>query len=259
MKISTLSILTLLACLCLSSADAAVVEYAAGHGDIGLAFENGELELHYHFGDGAVLDGAPLVGDLEVDPADAYVRVGDNANVPILDALMFLRPSPNDPVWVLPQSGTNADAAGLPFLGIATEELQSTDFSSATISLTDFSGPGQFALWQGSGANSDDVKWQTSNGLNDPLNPDDLTLGIGSHDHFQYGFTAEGVYDLELTAVANRVGGGSVTDVGTFRFVVGTATAVPEPGSLAALAIGSGAIALMRRRRNGTKLVAGLN
>lgn len=221
------------------SAQAAPLEYSLGHADIGLAYEGGELELHYHFGSGAVLDGTPSLVDLELQPEAAYVRVPDSA-VRMPGVVPFLGTSVTDPVWVLPPSNTS----GLPFLGIAAEDLESSEIASATISLTDFRGPGQFALWQG--VFSPTVFWQTNDGLS---STDLLNVAIGGHDHYSYGFTAEGVYDLEFFAQANLDGGGSVTDVGVFRFVVGNSTVVPEPTGFAVLvAAGFGVIGCRRRR-----------
>ena len=60
------------------SIDAALVEYSAGHADIGVALENGDLELHYHFGGNAVLDGVMLGTGAEFAPQDIYVRVSDS-------------------------------------------------------------------------------------------------------------------------------------------------------------------------------------
>ncbi|TWU59382.1 hypothetical protein Poly51_21700 [Rubripirellula tenax] len=245
MKISTLFSTLLMIAFLSTHASAALVEYSSGHGDIGLAFEDGELELHYHFGDGAVLDGAPLAGEIEFAPDEAYVRVGDNAQTNVTGNVPFLGLTSGDPVWTLPSTSIS----GRPFLGIASEELSAADFSSATLSLTAFSGPGQFALWQAGSFGGANVFWQTLGGLD---STDLLNMAIGGHDHFNYGFTTEGIYDLELTAVANLVGGGSVTDVGTFRFLVGSATAVPEPSSFAMLAtamVVGGAIYRRRKRR----------
>lgn len=245
MKIATFSAILFTICLLPHTASAAITEYSAGHGDIGLAFHDGELELHYHFGDGAVLNGSPLVGEIEFEPGEAYVRVGDNARSIATSPQPFLGLATGQPAWVLPQNSI----AGRPFLGIATEELSGSDFTGATLSLTNFSGPalGQFALWQPGGFGGANVFWQTNNGLD---GTDLLNMTIGDHDHFFYGFTQEGVYDLELTAVADLVGGGSLTDIGTFRFVVGSATAVPEPGSLLALGVVAVGGVVIQRRRN---------
>ncbi|MCC9600318.1 choice-of-anchor M domain-containing protein [Stieleria sp. JC731] len=222
-----------------SLADA--VEYSSGHADIGLAYEDDELHLHYHFGSGAVIDGSPLVGEMEFDPADASVRVGSNAMVTTTGDVPFLGTFAGDSVWLIPQSSS----VGIPFLGIAAEELDAT-FSSATMTMTSFSGPGQFALWQTGGIGGTNVYWQSNNGLDVT---DTLDVAIGGHDHYSYGFTAEGIYDVEISAVANLAAGGSVSDVGTFRFIVGDVTAIPEPSSLASLGLIGMATVLRRRKR----------
>ena len=224
------------------SATAAPVEYTDGHGDIGLAFENGELELHYHFGDGAVLDGSSLIGDAEFDPDEAYVRVADAARSVVNGSVPFLGLTAGDEAWVLPQSNTT----GLPFLGIAAEELDSS-FSSASLTLSSFSGPGEFAIWQDGGLGGANVRMQTVDGIS---SADVIGLGIGGHDHYNYGFTAEGVYTVGITAEADFAAGGSVTDFGELTFVVGSVTAVPEPTSMAALAVIGGVAAVGRRRRS---------
>jgi surface-anchored protein/MYXO-CTERM domain-containing protein len=198
------------------------------------------LELHYHFGIGAVLDGVPQVADSEFAPQEAYVRVPDAA-IQFPGAVPFLGTGALDPVWVLPQSNTS----GLPFLGIAAEELSASDFASATISLTNLNGPGQVALWQSSGFGAN-VIWRSNDGL---TAADLLNLVIEGHDHYNLGFTAEGVYELELTARGDLVGGGFVTDVGVFRFAVGSSTVIPEPSGCAALAVAAVGTVAARRRR----------
>ncbi|TWU43843.1 hypothetical protein Q31b_13750 [Novipirellula aureliae] len=252
MKKMTQSLIASVAFLFLPAvARAAVVEYVSGHADIGLAYEEGELELHYHFGSGAILDGMPLADEVEYAPDEAYINVGMNAHSTTTADVSFLGTTTGDPVWILPQSGTVANAAGLPFLGLASEELDSADFSTLSLSLSSFNGPGEFALWQSGNLGQPSIYWQTYGGID---SSDVLAMGVGGHDHYNFGFTAQGVYDLELTAVGNLTadaGGGSVTDTGTFRFVVGSVSAVPEPSSLAAMT-GATALCLFRRRSRKT-------
>ncbi|MCD0460914.1 choice-of-anchor M domain-containing protein [Roseiconus lacunae] len=242
-KILFFQLLSILAVsICSSVAHAEAVEYTLGHGDIGLAYDGSELELHYHFGNGAVLDGTPLVGDAEYAPDEAFVRVGQNTMVETTGSIPFLGTTAGDPVWVLPQSNT----PGVPFLGIATEELDGT-FSGASLTMTSFSGPGEFALWQSSSLGGLNVFWQSNNGLDAT---DTLALSIGGHDHYNYGFTEAGTYDIGVTATADFASGGSVSDFGTLRFVVGNVSAVPEPSALAAMGALSSIMILRRRRRS---------
>jgi surface-anchored protein len=229
-------------CVIGSSVSAATLtEYSGGHADVGLAYEDGELDLHYHFGSNAVLN--PPSGEDEFHPSAAYVRVPDAAEITAGGSFPALGLSSGDSVFVLPES----DPDGLPFLGIATEELSDEIFSSASFEMTGWSGPGEFALWQsGSLGSEDDIFMSTVDGFNDTLEK-----GIGIHDHYNWGFTEAGVYNITLTANAfgDELPGGFVSDTETFKFVVGSMTAVPEPGSFAALASLGMVGAFVRRRR----------
>lgn len=226
-----------------SPAKAEIVEYSGGHGDVGLAFEGGELELHYHFGEGAILDGSELLTDAEFAPSEAYVRVPDSARQTVGAAVSFLGVGAGDDIWRLPAQnpGTNA----IPYLGLAADELSVVDFSTASYRLTGFSGPGNFALWNSDGVGGTTVFMQSLDGI-DGTDVYDLT--VGGHDHANWGFTAEGVYDITITAFADG-DAGSFSDVGTFRFVVGSATAVPEPGAFLALGVLASGVVVARRRK----------
>jgi surface-anchored protein len=223
-----------------SRAFADLVEYSAGHSDIGLAFEGNELHLHYHFGVGAVIDGTTLAADAEYAPDEAYVRVSDATKVTVPFDVGFLGANAGDTVWVLPQSNT----PGLPFVGLAAEEL-SSPFNSASYQLIGFSGPGDFALWQTSGLGSPIVSFQTNDGLS---TLDKYNLAIGGHDHANWGFTKEGIYDLTILASVTD-GTNTYTDTGTFKFAVGNVAAVPEPSSMCLMALAAGSAAWYKRRR----------
>jgi surface-anchored protein len=212
-----------------------------------------ELELHYHFAGDAQLNPAPTIPDPEgyvYEPSEAYVRVGDSAvaNAPT-GGLSFLGLEAGDPLWYL---DGNSGAPGLPFIGFAAE-LDSTEFSAADLMMTDFSGPegGEFALWT-SGL-GDTVYFQTSDGIGTNPGDDNLPLTVGGHSHYNMGFTEAGVYSVELTATAKMTaaaGGAVLTDTGTFRFAVGNSTAIPEPGSFAALGLGAVGLLVRRRRKS---------
>jgi surface-anchored protein len=140
-----------------------------------------------------------------------------------------------DDVWYLPQG----NIAGTPFLGLATEELDPNDWDGGmTWEVISVTGPGQFSLWQ-NGAPNPNFFVSSVDGL-----PDSFTRGIGGHDHYNYGFTALGTYDVTFQVSATHVSDGFQSDTATFRF-----TAVPEPGSFAALASLSAIGMLVRRRR----------
>lgn len=227
---------------------AEMVEYTAGHADIGLALEApGQLFLHYHFGVGsAILDGVPATAaNEELAPSEAYVRVADTTIV-FPGAVDFLGTLAGDPAWILPSTNTS----GVPFLGIASEELDPLQFTSAGFRLTAMTGPagGNFALFQLPSFGEPNVFMRTNDGINPSI--DFVPSLIGGHDHYNFAFTKEGIYDLEIEGYASG-SGSNLTDSGTFRFLVGNATAIPEPGSVALLAVGGlGLVSTIRRKRS---------
>lgn len=234
-----------------------VPEYTAGHGDIGLFYENDELILEYWFR-GSIFDG--VATNARVDPAMANVRVADSAEMVAQLELPFLNTLLGDVFWSLPQSGTAAGNANppLPFLGINSESLPNS-ITSAVLTLTGFDGPpatddeeaGEFALFQFQ--NSIEVFMQSNDGVSEVIEgvPTGDTLVFLTHDHYIWGFTREGVYDVELTATAYFADGTYKNDVETFRFLVGSSTVIPEPGSLAALAsLGLSGLVLRRQRKS---------
>ncbi len=232
----------------------AIVEYTSGHADIGLAVEgvgpNAELFLHYHFGVGAFLDGNEVTtpGGEEFDPSDAYIRVSD-ANITIpASSFPFLGNTPGQPIWTLPA----APAPGRPFLGFASEELFGLGFTSAGFRMTNLiSAPagGEFAIF-----NIPDpfnpvpvVYFRTNDGV-DPASDALTNLAIGGHEHFNYSFTQPGVYRFGFEGYAEGGPLGPLTDSAILTFVVGSGTAIPEPGSLGIVMVMGLAVSLIRRR-----------
>ncbi|MEM6692423.1 MAG: choice-of-anchor M domain-containing protein [Planctomycetota bacterium] len=218
---------------------ASTTEYSAGHADIGLTYNNGELSLDYYFGeDAAVLDGMVTPVEVIANPSTAHVRVPDEAIFTFTLPAPFLDSGIGDSIWRLPFG----QEIGVPFLGIDSRRLD-IGVTNAVLSMTDFSGPGEFALYQ-VGSFGPITFLQTNNGI-DPVGDDMFSYPF--HDHFNFGFTEPGIYNVELTATANAAGVGQVSDVETFTFFVGTATAIPEPSSF--MVIGFGIVGLLTRRR----------
>jgi len=248
--------------------------YIAGHGDIGVAFHDeggGSLELHYHLiGTGTNLPTDPALYDGGVISLGTYIgfepahpgawganeiktvvpaaaeRTNPNAN--IRNALGISGTDSTDSYWRLPQT----NSAGMPFLGIATDDLaeDAGTWSDITFALTAVSGPGNFALWEIDSESNFNLYWQSAGGLG----PSDvITLTSNQHAHFVWGFSEPGTYGLTIQAAGTRTLAGPPTlytsSPETFTFQV-----VPEPGSVILAGIGClGACggSWLRRRRRG--------
>ena len=245
-------------CALVSTARADLI-YIGGHADIGLGFELGNLHLHIHAEEALTLAGGGSVPAGEIDPADLSIGVpGPSIGRPAGPTWNFLAASANDPVWFLPQ-GTDPNK---PFLGMGTEELLPADGWTTPVtwqfnSITRVSGANsQFALWQNDAFGTPQIFASTlvpTTGAQDPNRTgNSWRQNTFSHDHFNYGFTGEGVYDLSFTASAtNATLAQNFSDTVTYRFVTGSAiTAVPEPNSLALLGLGSAAGVAVRRYRS---------
>jgi surface-anchored protein len=105
-----------------------------------------------------------------------------------------------DPLWILPQNPYN----GVPYVGVSAETVPAGVFNDPfTLTLTRLEGPGQFIVWQTGSFGSYDVKMDTRDGIG----PNDkLTLLVGGHAHYNWGFTTNGVYRAYFQAAGVRVG-----------------------------------------------------
>lgn len=238
----------LIAVLLLSASFASAQSiYSGGHADIGLAYEDGELIPHWHLDNGAIVDGQPLPdgGGHEYMPDELIAQVGTTrASASGSDA--YLGVAPGTPVYV----------AGLlayqPYLGFGTEELNPLEWSGdITVTLTGFTTPdgGQFALYttNASGATTVDITLSTydpSTANSWGLGNNVFGIGVGGHDHYQFGFTLPGQYSITLNFTGNHLTDGPVSGSATFDFNV-----VPEPSTYALIALGVGLILFRFRRR----------
>ena len=216
---------------------AAVSTYTEGHADLGVGYEDGELHFHFH-GEGAVIDGV-VVEDAEYDAADIII-VGGAASALVLPEFFDmpgLGKSAGDTIFVLPWN----QEAGLPFLGTASEELDTGDWTGGiTFTLGNVvspSGSGAFAMWRYSSFGEVMLDVSSLTG------PDAVTTFTGSHDHYNWGFTEPGLWEIELTASGTHVTDGFKSDTQVFRFQI-----IPEPASAALAVLGAAGILIRRRR-----------
>ena len=214
--------------------------YSGGHGDIGVAYEDGALDIHWHIAGGTVDGTSRPNEEFEADELIAVTSLTFNApdGRPAGSAWDPIGNSAGDDVWYMPQT----EDAGTPFLGLATEELDPNDWTGDVIwSVTAVSGPGEFSIWQDGVSPS--FLASSVDGFDDN---DQWTQIVGGHAHANYGFTALGDYDVTFQIDGTHNVDGDLSDTATLSFRV---VAVPEPGSLAILGSISVVGLLVRRRR----------
>jgi surface-anchored protein len=89
-------------------------------------------------------------------------------------------------------------------VGISAETVPANVFSSPfTLKLTRLEGPGQFIVFQKGSFGNYDVQIDTRDGIG---SNDHLTLPVGAHAHYNWGFTTNGVYRAYFQASGVRVG-----------------------------------------------------
>ncbi len=217
--------------------------FSDGHGDIGVAYDDigKTFDLHVHVHAGSVVDGSPLVSDAEYAPDEIVILVTTETARPVGAQFDFTGTGAGQPLWRLFQTLV----PGTPFLGLASEELDSADWvgGELTWEVTSIvSGPagGEFSLWQNE-IGGPVVLASSFDGL-----PGSFNLLAGGHAHANYGFTALGIYEIELTVTGEHIVDGVISSSAIYTFNV---VAVPEPGSLTLAGIALGGIVFVASRR----------
>lgn len=218
--------LILFSALALPASAASVI--TSGHVDApGFGYDAGEFEPHLHATTGAVIDGVAILSDAEFEPDELIIAVPSTSTITV---------GGTDYYW-LPEDELAAEDAGAPFVGFGLEELVNTDWSGGTVTITllNFSGPGEFLLWQDDGLGGQNLFVDTENNLNS------FTLTAGSHSHFNWGFTENSTYTLEFEISGTHLTDGAKSASAGFTYMV------PEPSS-ALLGLVGAAMAFRRRR-----------
>jgi surface-anchored protein len=105
-----------------------------------------------------------------------------------------------DPLWILPQS----QDPNLLYLGTDAGAVPQDVFSDAlTLQLKNVQGPGHFYLWQAGEVGGLNVRMNSANGITEE---DRITPVAGSHEHFNWGFSTSGVYQLTFQLSGMRIG-----------------------------------------------------
>jgi surface-anchored protein len=238
-----------------ASAASAQVVYSRGHADLGLG-AGANLELHLHAGSNALIDGVALGGtggefapdEVIVNvPYSTYSYVQANGGRNADPAYAAIGVPAGQSYWFLPSGGSLSGTLEAPHLGMGATDVDSGHFDNNMLylRLTGMTGTGpaaggHFSMWL-----APDFYMSTVDGISAL---DQVAVGVGAHDHANWGFTMPGTYELTFEARA-QVGGQWQTDVGTFTFNV---QPVPEPATwmlgLSALAMLGIAVPRLRNR-----------
>lgn len=165
-----------------------------------LTREHTDLRILYNPGTSNLLDFAARDEDNRVNYASNQViliakeqsRLTLPAGTPFGDG--------GQPFWVLPQSQN----VNLLYLGMSAEGIPQGVFNGPlTVQLKAIDAPGYFMVWQAVGPGQFNLRVNTRDGLSAA---DAFTPIIGSHEHFNWGFSAPGVYALTFQVTGRRIG-----------------------------------------------------
>lgn len=116
------------------------------------------------------------------------------------ESMKFLLPpgtplgNEGDPLWILPQN----PYPNTPYVGVSSEAIPPGAFQDPlTIELKQINGPGHFLLWQADAWGNFLIRMDTRDGIGDN---DRLTIPVGGHAHYNWGFTTNGTYRLYFQA-----------------------------------------------------------
>jgi surface-anchored protein len=102
-------------------------------------------------------------------------------------------------VWILPEGQPEAEAAGILWPGIATEEVDAGVFlaDQVDVRFSNLAGPNGLSLFESpqDELTNPTVFVDSENGL-----PDTLTTPVGIHRHVNWAFESPGVYLLRIQA-----------------------------------------------------------
>lgn len=206
-------------------AGAQYLPYTAGHMDIGVRLEAGNL-VGYWKNDFATVNGSTS-SQPEYD-ANGLVAVGifDDATPPLTrpagSQWDFLGVAAGEPIYILPSSGVPNT---LPYLGLSTENPSIAFLDEITFTLAGFSGPAgsTFNLFTSSSS-------IFMTGTNATVTGS-ATLENGDHQHYNWAFSHQGIYELTLSFADDT---NTYFGSDTFRFAI-----VPEPSTTALVVLAS--------------------
>ncbi len=208
--------------------------HAAGPFDDRTVFTTGHFDLLYPTTDAAGDAVLTLNNDgTHLDPADVLFQLKPSvaARTAGVDQAAALGTDSGATYYLAPQQY----GPGQLFLGFGYDSsAYAIDSIEITRTISNFSGPGDFALWyNGEGT---EPLLSTANGV-------DSFVSYGYHEHANWGFTAEGTYTFDVAAtVAPLAGGAAVTTPSqTYTFYVGEELPQDPAGDVTVTVTGAGA------------------
>lgn len=203
-----------------------VVQYESGHADLVVEYDSDSDEWEFVVAlRGATVDGVSgLRGELATDAVEIVVPSSNieprPVNVPNLLDYDPIGVEAGVDYWKMPQTQVEATDETAPFLGINNEELPSGVFQNDTATwllkqAIAPSGMGHFSLHQDALPGPDFFISSA-----DPNASPGVSLPVGLHDHFNYGFTEPGLWTIEFTASATRLDNTPTSGTGQFMFRV---------------------------------------
>lgn len=175
-----------------------------GHTDIGMAFEDGEWDLHVHSED----------LDAEFEPGAALLTLPPLTQtiVPTNASYAFLGTA-GSATWVLP----SVQNPKLLFLGFGAEEIESGLFVSniVTMKLKAVDGPGAFSVFSIDGFGVPVVHMNSGDGID---TNGVKTIVTGSHEDFAWAFSAPGYYRVTFEACGTLVAGNEFSTSGDVTY-----------------------------------------
>lgn len=161
--------------------------------------------------------------EFEADAALLPVPAAAKTTRPASSMFDFTGAAAGGPIWILPKSQNPQ----LLFLSVGTEELSAADFQSliqfSLVSVTGSAGgpaPGVFSVWDVDAFANVQPFMSSAPGASVP---NAFSVPAAAHTHFNYGFTAPGLYNVEFEVTATlaaALGGGPVTGSATYSFGV---------------------------------------
>lgn len=177
---------------------------------------NYDLDLHLH---SAEVDPTEFAANAALLPVVAAAKT----TRPVSSIYDFTGAPAGGSLWLLPKNQNQ----NVLFLSVGTEEIAPSELAGPmTWTLTSVTGsgggaaPGVFSVWNVDNFANVIPLMSTAAGAG---TPNSFNVSAGTHTHYNYGFTAPGLYNVEFAVSAPlsaALGGGSAVGSATYSFGV---------------------------------------